>query len=62
MIWTNDPERDFARWDVEQAEKEAELPECECCGEHKYVWYEPFDHIICEDCINDFKHEVEVPV
>lgn len=61
MIWTNDPERDFARWDAEQAEKEKELPVCDYCGQccqHEY--YEIHGNIICDDCIGDFKHEVEV--
>ena len=33
MIWTDDPERDFTRWDAEQAEFEAKCPECEICGQ-----------------------------
>lgn len=60
MMWTNDPEADFRRHDRELAREEARLPECDCCGEHKYIWYEVFGHIICEDCIDDFKHEAEV--
>lgn len=61
-MWTNDPERDFARWDAEQAEQEGKLPECDCCGNRAYVYYDIFGHTICENCIDDFKHEVEVPV
>lgn len=33
MIWTSDPERDFARYDAEQAEFESRCPECEHCGQ-----------------------------
>lgn len=32
MIWTDNPDRDFARWDAEQAEWESKCPECEICG------------------------------
>ena len=60
MEWTNDPERDFARYDAEQAEQESELSECYCCGKNAYVYYDIFGTIICDDCIGDFKHEVEV--
>lgn len=60
MIWTNDPERDFARWDAEQAEKEAELPVCDFCGQYcQHAYYEILGNIICYDCIDDFKHYVE---
>ena len=61
MEWTNDPERDFARWDAEQAEQEAELPACDYCGQICYEYYEILGNIICPDCIDDFKHCVEVP-
>lgn len=60
MIWTNDPERDFARWDAEQAKKEAELPVCDLCGQYcQHAYYEILGNIICYDCIDDFKHYVE---
>jgi len=60
MIWTNDPERDFARWDAEQAKKEAELPVCDFCGQYcQHAYYEILGNIICYDCIDDFKHYVE---
>lgn len=61
MIWTDNPERDFARYDAEQAEIEKMYPECDCCGNRIYEkYYEVFDHIICEDCIDDMKVYVEV--
>lgn len=60
MIWTNDPERDFARWDAEQAKKEAELPVCDFCGQYcQHAYYKILGNIICYDCIDDFKHYVE---
>lgn len=60
MEWTTDPARDFARYDADQAEQEAELPVCDFCGQCCYTYWEILGKIICEDCIDDFKHEVEV--
>ena len=34
MYFTNDPLRDFERYEAEQAEKTERLPVCEICGEH----------------------------
>lgn len=47
-----DPYRDFNRWNDEQEERLAELPECEECGEHiqdEYLW-DIDGQILCEDC------------
>lgn len=59
MEWTNDPVRDFARWEAEQTEKMERLPECDCCGRKCREYYDCFGHIICIDCIDDFRCEVE---
>ena len=55
MYYTDDAERDFARWDMEQARAEARLPVCECCGEiiHDDFYWEIDDEILCEECMND---------
>lgn len=52
---TDDPERDFDRWDMEQAREEARLPVCENrrCGkriqdEH---YFEICGEILCEECM-----------
>ena len=55
MYYTDDAERDFARWDMEQTRAEARLPRCEDCGEiiHDDYYWEIDGEILCEDCMND---------
>lgn len=55
MYYTDDAERDFARWDMEQARAEARLPVCDCCGEiiNADFYWEIDGEILCEDCMND---------
>ena len=55
MYYTDDAERDYARWDIEQARLEARLPVCECCGEviHDDDYYEIDNEILCEECMKD---------
>lgn len=51
---TDDPHRDFDRWDAEQCEKLSKRPVCEYCGEHiqdDHYYY--VDRIICEECLNE---------
>lgn len=54
-FYTDDPARDFARWDMEQARAEARLPVCDCCGEiiHDDDYYEIDNEILCEECMKD---------
>lgn len=54
-FYTDDAERDFARWDMEQARREARLPVCECCGEviHDDDYYEIDNETLCEECMKD---------
>lgn len=54
MIWTDNPERDFARYDAEQAEFEARCPECEICGQKITggYGYEVDGYYYHEDCFN----------
>lgn len=52
---TDDPLRDFDRYDAEQAAKEAMLPQCEKCGEHicddEYFYIN--NEILCEECMRN---------
>ena len=53
-MWTSDPERDFATWDAEQAEREARCPDCEYCGKKitgGYL-YEVDGYFYHDDCFN----------
>lgn len=62
MMWTNDPERDFARWDAEMAEREAKCPYCEECGQKITSGYifEIYGEYYHEDCfIKEHRMEVE---
>ena len=59
---TDDPHKDFDRWDAEQTAKLEKLPKCSHCDEHiqdDYL-YEINDELICEECINqNFRKNVE---
>lgn len=60
MIWTDNPERDFARWDAERAEDEKKRKECDCCGYLIYgKGYYCFGHNVCADCMEDFAFDAE---
>ena len=61
MYYTDDPGRDFARYDAQQARKEARLPHCEYCGEVIYEkYYEIGGKVVCEECVEDlFANYVE---
>lgn len=50
---TDDAERDFARWDIEQARREARLPVCERCKNriHEEEYFDDGEQILCEDCL-----------
>ena len=55
MSWTDDPIRDFNRWDYEQWEKEQALPVCDRCGRRirEAYAYRLDGELICEKCINE---------
>lgn len=54
MYYTDDPVRDFARHDAQQARQEERLPHCDYCGEVIYEkYYEINGKIVCEDCLED---------
>lgn len=56
-MYTDDPERDFDRWDMEQARREARLPVCENpkCKKriHDDIFFEIDGEILCEKCVHD---------
>lgn len=52
---TDDPIRDFERYDREQAEYEARLPVCDDCGTRidDLDYYEVDHEILCEECLKE---------
>ena len=61
MYYSDDPGRDFDRWDRAQAKLLERLPVCECCGDPIQqddavriggAWY-------CDDCIDDMREPIE---
>lgn len=60
MFYSDDPVRDFDRYDAEQARNARKRPVCECCGDHitdEFAYNFDGDWI-CQDCIKDFLEEV----
>lgn len=53
MRFTDDPIRDFARWDAEQARMLEHRPECADCGERvqEDYYYLINDEVICPNCL-----------
>lgn len=53
MFYSDNPDKDFDRYDMAMAQKEAMLPKCEKCGEpiHDDVYYEINGEILCESCV-----------
>ena len=62
MILTDDPIRDYARYDYEQAEKEKKFPICSLCGERIYEEkaVKLDGEFICDDCIEDMKEYITI--
>lgn len=54
-FYSDDPERDFDRWDAYQAQQEARLPKCEKCGKpiNDDIYFEIDEEILCEKCMHD---------
>ena len=52
---TDDPLRDFDRYDAMMADREAKLPQCEACGEpiNEDEYFYINDEILCEKCMRD---------
>lgn len=60
MIYTDDPLRDFERWEDEQYLWEQNRPICCECGEHitDEVMWEFEGKNYCERCVNDHKQYI----
>ena len=52
---TDDPERDFDRYEAEQARALKKLPKCYECGEHitEDECYEINDELVCPECLKE---------
>ena len=61
MILTDDPLRDFDRYQMEQYLWEQSRPICHDCGEHitgEYLW--EFDgNYYCESCVRERRQDVD---
>lgn len=55
MFYSDDPARDFDRYDMAMAQREAKLPKCDKCGKpiHDDFFYEIDGEILCEKCMHD---------
>lgn len=58
MFYSDDPVRDFDRYDAVMAAREAKLPECENKGcrhrkIHDEIFFDIDGEILCEDCMRD---------
>lgn len=59
-MYTDDPLRDFERWDAERERRLAQLPTCADCGEHiqeETAYYINGDWI-CRNCIDSYLRDV----
>lgn len=60
MSWTDDPERDFDRYDRELADKLDRLPRCCCCDEpiqqEEAIYYN--DQWCCKECESEFWDDI----
>jgi hypothetical protein len=52
---TDDPLRDFDRYDAMMADREAKLPQCVDCGNpiNDDIYYEVDGEHLCEKCMHD---------
>jgi formylmethanofuran dehydrogenase subunit E len=55
MIWTDDPERDAAMYDMERQRELDSLPKCDICGEPitDDFLYDIDGTLVCEKCLNE---------
>lgn len=55
MIWTDDPERDAAMYDMERQKELDRLPKCDICGEpiQGEVLFDLDGTLVCEECLNN---------
>ena len=56
MYRTDDPERDFDRWQAVQEAKLERLPKCSHCEEHIQddAYYEVHGTILCPECLETY--------
>lgn len=62
MIRSDDPIRDYARYDTEQFFKEMKRPICNDCGNHimgENLW-EFHGLFYCEDCLDNHKVSIDI--
>lgn len=56
VIYSDNPVKDFERFDSIQADELSKLPICNCCGEpiqqDKAIYYN--DQWVCRECESDF--------
>ena len=52
---TDDPLRDFARYDAMMADREAKLPQCEDCGNpiNDDIYFNVEGEFLCEKCMHE---------
>lgn len=55
MFYSDDPVRDYDRYDAEMARREARLPVCDKCDKpiHDDEYYEVEGWTLCEECMKD---------
>ena len=54
MFYSDDPLRDFDRYDMAMASKEAKLPVCDKCGTRiNEDFFNIGGDILCENCVHD---------
>ena len=55
MFYSDDPVRDFGRYDAEMARREARLPVCDKCRKRINAdqFFEIEGEILCEKCLHD---------
>lgn len=61
MIWTSNPVADAERFAAEQDRQLEQLPICDDCREpiQDGFFYSINDSVICSDCIDSYRVEVE---
>lgn len=62
MFFTDDPVKDYDRYQEEQGKQLQKLPKCSCCKTHiqDEHLYEINDEVVCEECLNqNFRKNVE---
>ena len=55
MYYSDDPSRDFDRWNADQEAELSKLPVCSECGQpiQSEDCFEINDELICEQCLHD---------